>query len=101
MSLPLAKKVEIPQDLLDLIRDDEELFRSMSSQEMAKYGGKWIATKGKQVVAAADSLSKLYRELDAKKLRPACISYIEDPSYVVIYALHSLCALLKIMPLSS
>ena len=88
MSLPPAKKVEIPQDLLDLIHDDEELFRSMSPQEMAKYGGNWIATKDRQVVAVADSLGKLYRQLDAKRLRPACISYIEDPSYVVIYAFH-------------
>jgi hypothetical protein len=60
----------------------------MSPQEMAKYGGKWIATKSKQVVAVADSLGELYRQLDAKRLRPACISYIEDPNYVVIYALH-------------
>lgn len=88
MSLPPAKKVEIPQELLDLIHDDEELFRSMSPQEMTKYGGKWIATKGKQVVAIANSLGKLYRQLDAKQLRPVCISYIEDPSYVVIYAVH-------------
>ena len=87
MSLPPAKRVEIPQELLDLIHDDEELFRSMSPQEMAKYGGKWIATKSKQVVAVADSLGELYRQLDAKRLRPACISYIEDPNYVVIYAL--------------
>jgi len=87
MSMPLAKRVEIPQDLLDLIHDDEELFRSMSPQEMAKYGGKWIATKDKQVVAVADSLGELYRQIDAKRLRPACISYIEDPDYVVIYAL--------------
>jgi len=87
MSLPPAKRVEISQDLLDLIHDDEELFRSMSPQEMAKYGGKWIATKSKQVVAVADSLGELYRQLDAKRLRPACISYIEDPNYVVIYAL--------------
>jgi len=85
--MPLAKRVEIPQDLLDLIHDDEELFRSMSPQEMAKYGGKWIATKDKQVVAVADSLGELYRQIDAKRLRPACISYIEDPDYVVIYAL--------------
>ena len=88
MSLPPAKRVEVPQELLDLIHDDEELFRSMSPQEMAQYGGKWIATKSKQVVAVADSLGKLYRQLNAKRLRPACISYIEDPNYVVIYALH-------------
>ena len=88
MSLPPAKRVEVPQELLDLIHDDEELFRSMSPQEMAQYGGKWIATKSKQVVAVADSLGKLYHQLNAKRLRPACISYIEDPNYVVIYALH-------------
>jgi len=88
MSVPPAKKVEIPQQVLDLIHDDEELFRSMPPQEMAKYGGKWIATKSKQVVAAAGTLGELYRQLDAKGLRPACITYIEDPNYVVIYALH-------------
>ncbi|MBL7064183.1 MAG: hypothetical protein ISS49_08265 [Anaerolineae bacterium] len=88
MSLPLAKKVEISQESLDLIHDDEELFRSMSPKEIAKYGGKWIATKSKQVVAVAGSLGKLYRQLDAQGLGPACISYIEDPHYVVIYALH-------------
>ena len=54
MSLPLAKRVEIPQDLLNLIHDDEELFRSMSPQEMAKYGGKWIATKDKQVMTTTN-----------------------------------------------
>ena len=70
MSLPPAKRVEVPQELLDLIHDDEELFRSMSPQEMAQYGGKWIATKSKQVVAVADSLGKLYRQLNAKRLRP-------------------------------
>lgn len=88
MGLPPAKRVEIPQDLLDLIHDDEEWFRSTPPEEIAKYGGKWIATKSKRVVAVADSLGKLYRQLDAQGLRPACISYIEDPSYVVIYALH-------------
>jgi hypothetical protein len=88
MSLLPAKRVEISQELMDLIHDDEELFRSMSPQEMAKYGGKWIATKARQVVAVADSLGGLYRQLDANGLRPACISYIEDPNYVVIYALH-------------
>jgi len=62
MSVPPAKKVEIPQQVLDLIHDDEELFRSMPPQEMAKYGGKWIATKSKQVVAAAGTLGELYRQ---------------------------------------
>ena len=78
MGLPSAKKVEVPQDLLDLIHDDEELFRSMSPEEMTKYGARWIATKGKQVVAVADSLGELYRQLDARGLRPACISYCDD-----------------------
>jgi hypothetical protein len=88
MSLPLAKRVEIPQDLLNLIHDDEELFRSMSPQEMAKYGGKWIATKDKQVVAVARSSAELYRQLAQRGIEVACISFIEDPDHVVIYALH-------------
>ena len=50
MGLPPAQKVELTQDVLDLIHDDQDVFRSMSPQEMAKYGGKWIATKSKQVV---------------------------------------------------
>lgn len=80
----------------------------MSPEEMAKYGGKWIATKSKQVIAVADSLGKLYRHLDAQGLRPACISYIEDPSVESAlwtsllpsgaFRSPSLCASLKIMP---
>ena len=87
MALPPANKVDILQDVLDRIHDDEDLFRSMSPQDMAKCGGKWIATKSRQVVAVADFLSEVYRQLGARRLRPACISYIEDPSFVVIYAL--------------
>lgn len=86
MSLPPAKKVEVPQELLNLIRDDEDLFRSMSPAEMAQYGGKWIATKHKQVVAVADSLGELYCQLAQIGIEVACISFIEDPNHVVIYA---------------
>jgi len=87
-SVPPAKKVEVPQDLLNLIRDDEDLFRSMPPEEMAKYGDKWIATRNKQVVVAADSLGELYRQLAQIGIEVACISFIEDPNHVVIYAVH-------------
>jgi len=88
MSLPPAKKVEIPQELLDLVHDDEELFRSMSPKEMAKYGGKWIATRDRRVVAVARSPAELYRQLAQMGIEVACISFIEDPDHVVIYAPH-------------
>jgi len=88
MSVPPAKKVEVPQELLNLIRDDEDLLRSMSPKEMAKYGGQWIATRNKQVVAVADSLGKLYRQLAQIGIEVACISFIEDPDHVVIYTVH-------------
>ena len=35
MSLPAAKRVEIPQELLDLVRDDEELLRGRMGQSWA------------------------------------------------------------------
>lgn len=82
-----AIKVELKDpELLDLISEEEEAWlNSLPAEELVKYGGKYIATKRRQIVASSESLEGLYRQLDAKGIKKVCISYIEDPRLVVIY----------------
>lgn len=88
MSVPPAKRVEIPQEWLEEIHADEEFFCNVTAEEMAQYGGKWIATKGGKVVAFAPTLAELDDQLMQMGIRSACTSFIEDPDYVYIYAFH-------------
>ena len=53
--------------------------------ELAKYGGKWSAVAGKQIVAVAKTLESLHDKLRGKGFTLVSIDYIEDPKYVVVY----------------
>ena len=80
-------KVELKdKELLELISEEEERwFNSLTAEELAKHGGKYIATKNRQIVASSESLSGLYQQLDSQKIKHVHIRYIEDPRLVVIY----------------
>ena len=82
-----SARVSVSSELLDLVSEEQQSWRnSLSARELAKYGGKYIATTKKQIVAASKSLTDLYRQLSAKGLRGHClIEYIEEPGVVVIY----------------
>ncbi len=80
-------KVELKdKELLELISEEEERwFNSLPAEELGKHGGKYIATKNRQIIASSKSLSELYQQLEAKGVKKVCISYIEDPGLMVIY----------------
>ena len=88
MAVPQARRIDVPQEVRDLLRDDEEFFRTVSLRELSPYAGKWIAVKGRRVVAAANTMERLHRKLKEEKLTLVSISYREDPRYLVIYAVH-------------
>ena len=82
-----AVKVELRDpELLELISEEEEAWlNSLPPEELIQHGGKYIATKRKQIVASSESLEGLYQQLDAKGIRHARIRYVEDPRSVAIY----------------
>lgn len=48
-----------------------------------QYAGKWIATKDRQIIAAADSLDALLGELEGSDLQSLIIDRIEIPALTV------------------
>ena len=81
-------KVEsIAPELLELIGEEHQAWRNaLPVEELARYGGKYIATRKKQILATSESLEELYRQLESLGLRGRClIEYIEEPDAVVIY----------------
>ena len=87
MAVPPATRTPATKEQLAVLDQDAEFFRTVSADELARYGGKWIATRNAEVVAWADTVEELHSELDAGRLEDVCISYMEDPEYTVIYAL--------------
>jgi len=77
----------IAPELMELIGEEHQAWRNaLPAEELARYGGKYIATRRKQIVATSESLEKLYRQLESLGLRGRClIEYIEEPDAVVIY----------------
>jgi hypothetical protein len=87
MVKPVVKVESIAPELLELIGEEHQAWRNaLSVEELAKYGGKYIATRKKQIAAASESLEDLYGQLESLGLRGRClIEYIEEPDVVVIY----------------
>jgi len=87
MVKPPVKVESIDHELLELIGEEHQAWRNgLPAEELARYGGKYIATRKKQIVAASESLEELYRQLESLGLRGRClIEYIEEPDVVVIY----------------
>lgn len=87
MVKPPVQVESIDPELLELIGEEHQAWRNaLPVEELARYGGKYIATRKKQIVAASESLEELYRQLESLELRGRClIEYIEEPDVVVIY----------------
>ena len=87
MVKPAVKMESIAPELLELIGEEHQAWRNtLPVEELARYGGKYIATRKKQIVAASKSLEELYSQLESLGLRGHClIEYIEEPDVVVIY----------------
>jgi len=67
-------KVQVEPELLELVGQEQQTWRNtLSAQELARYGGKYIATQKKRIVAASKSLAGLYRQLTALNLRGRCL----------------------------
>ncbi|MGQ9627239.1 MAG: DUF5678 domain-containing protein [Anaerolineae bacterium] len=71
-----------PEEIL-LDEEDEKWLNTWGADEHEKYSGKYVAVREKQVVASAESLEDVYKELDAQGIRHALIAYI--PSGWVVY----------------
>jgi hypothetical protein len=48
-----------------------------------EYAGKWIAAKDRKVVATADSLEGLLRQLEGSDLQSVIVDRIERPQWMV------------------
>lgn len=62
--------------------EEEAWLNSLPPEELIQHGGKYIATKKKQIVASNKSLEGLYQQLDARGIKHVRIRYIEDPRLV-------------------
>jgi hypothetical protein len=87
MVKPAVRVESIAPELLELIGEEHQGWRNaLPVAELARYGGKYIATRKKQIAAASESLEELYGQLESLGLRGRClIEYIEEPDVVVIY----------------
>ena len=82
------KEVEaISPELLELISPEMDTWlNSLSAEVLTRYGGQYIAVRNKEIVAADDSLGRLFRKLDRMGLTYRVrYRYIEEPDAVVIY----------------
>lgn len=78
---------EIPSEVFELVSPEMDAWlNSWPSEELARYGGKYIAVRQKQVVAADESLGRLFKTLDSLGLTHRVrIRYVERPDALVIY----------------
>ena len=58
---------------------------SMSRRTLRKYAGRWVAARGKRVVASAETFAELADKLDRSKLGVTVIELIENPGIVVYH----------------
>ncbi len=78
-----------PRDLgfteeeLLLAQEDERWMSEWLAKESHKYCGKYVAVKGKKVIASSESLKKVNDIVNAQGLRFVIIDYI--PSGLIIY----------------
>lgn len=80
-------KVDLDPVLRELLSQAEEEWRnSLSTKDLAKYAGKYIATRHRQVLAANESLDALFEQLATEGIHDYSIEYIEEPDLVIIYS---------------
>ena len=62
---------------------DADWFYSLPSEELKKLAGKFVAVKGKQIVAASRSMAGLSRKLTTEGIQYVFVSLVEEPMTVV------------------
>jgi len=77
----------ISPELLELISPEMDAWlNSLSAEVLTRYGGQYIAVRNKEIVAADDSLGRLFKKLDRMGLTYRVrYLYIEEPEAWVIY----------------
>lgn len=77
----------ISAELLELVSPEMDTwFNSLSAEVLARYGGQYIGVRNKEIVAAEDSLGRLFKKLDRVGLTYRVrYLFIEDPDAWVIY----------------
>jgi Family of unknown function (DUF5678) len=55
----------------------------LPTDAIREYAGKWIAARDRNVIAAADSLDGLLRQLEGDDLQSVIIDRIERPAWMV------------------
>ena len=78
---PAALGLTVEEILLD--EEDGKWLSTWGADEHERYSGKYVAVRAKQVVASAESLEDVYKELEAQRIRRVFIAYI--PSGWVVY----------------
>ncbi len=77
----------ISPELLELVSPEMDTWlNSLSAEMLTRYGGQYIAARNKEIVAADDSLGRLFKKLDRMELTYRVrYLYIEEPDAWVIY----------------
>jgi|GEM_PF-2754347 len=66
---------------------DDEWLNNRPAEFWKKYANRYVAVRNQQVVAHSKSMRILQKKLQGRHIRFITISYIEDPSQTIIYAL--------------
>lgn len=77
----------ISPELLELVSPEMDTWlNSLSAKVLARYGGQYIAVRNKEIIAADESLGRLFKKLDSVGLTYRVrYLYIEEPDAWVIY----------------
>jgi hypothetical protein len=73
----------LTEEELRLAQEDEQWMSAWLAKESHKYCGKYVAVKGKKVIASSESLKEVNDIVEAQSLRWVIIDYI--PSGLIIY----------------
>ena len=84
------RDIKLTETDLAAIRKQEETTRwlcGMSPRTLRKYAGKWVAARGKRVIASDQTFAELAKKLDPSQLKVTVIRLIEKPGTVIYHAI--------------
>ena len=84
------KDVEFTDAELAAIEKQKETTRwlcTMSTRTIRKYAGKWVAARGKRVIACAKTFAELADKLDRSQLDVTVIQLVEKPGTAIYHGL--------------
>ena len=86
MARPLVQAWSPSKDEQEAFRANDETFQWLCELPVhvrRQYAGKWIAARGREVIAAADSLDALLAQLGGSDRQSVIIDRIERPAWMV------------------